>query len=1136
MTDTLAAASIPPVSASIGNLTSLKPYPGLRSFTQDEALLFFGREVQVRQIRDILANRNLLVVLGGSGSGKSSLVRAGLLPKLNSTAPIPKRSGAWYAVEFRPLTNPIAELFEAIFVQIFQPLLNTPSSVAGTGTEGQPTQTGLEENRRLAAVSAALDIDPALQPSEDIEKRCRERLRERLFKGRTIDIGSLFAFAEQTIVVLDEKLAAGPRSGKANLLILIDQFEEVFSLPAENREDGQSMVMSLVTGIQAFRPDNLFLIVTMRNEWLHRCSEIPGVAEAMNGSTYLVDLLNDSEIRNIIVEPARSVLRAARLDPGPSSRGPYSLDVLRLLQQAFDDTAAVPDASDRLPLLPHLLQLLWDSADPTRPHFSIETRHLEAIPGWEEKAGWKLKGLPGCLNARAGQVLKAAVEAASQSSPLLGKDGAEKLIRSAFVSLAILDEKGIVRRNLVTIDEILDSSGLVERATRSNRTETRYVLAGWRIDATTVEKPDSAEESERAARNLAEIRNALIGMLAQFKAASLVGSKQTAKGELFDINHEALVRNWDTCASWISQAKLVKDRLRAIDEKIRQTNVAQKGWLARFTNLLFATDLSSAHEQVGSETAKALRDDVFGDQATFSKSWARHVLGNDNVAQIGHRVADAQRFVDNPLHRYRPLAVFIAALALAGLLTIVTRQLFIRDMEQFVNLQSIVRRTDLSQGTVTPAGPPETYATFKIAFGKLNRVLTPDVMRRPLADMLVGLEGNWRSHFGRSIWLKSSAAQHPTSMSLHGSVESKKAICITPRPERKLQIRKDERTQKNELEWGAVQIGSKTDSGSVQAAQKTVWRPTTPAIDKEPTVKSNLYGGEEWPDGSVVCTSPDGRWQLKWINDKPTPKWPSIRYTLVNKLTPPQGEPGFYVEVGSERYFTDEQTSGAYGRELQSSLPTVSDSVSNPGNTNTKAIQFVRDGHWVGFSIPVEGGKAVTLWTTEGIAEPQETYAPPSSSKPCARKNGDLLRCTIGSLTYGENVYDVRVTSFPPSQDSPDCFSAGSTCATFIDLLFVDQSTDKVGQPADKKVRAVDPQDDIISARLSFPKRQIKSGTITAEGYLVLTDIANQTWRYLIDGNKLAELQKDTWRESNLENAAWSAPCRKLQCDDMIRR
>src|ERR1700736_5565782 len=60
------------------------PYPGLRSFDPQEGENFFGRERNVAAVQDRLAKSRMVVVLGGSGSGKSSLLRAGLLPYLNT--------------------------------------------------------------------------------------------------------------------------------------------------------------------------------------------------------------------------------------------------------------------------------------------------------------------------------------------------------------------------------------------------------------------------------------------------------------------------------------------------------------------------------------------------------------------------------------------------------------------------------------------------------------------------------------------------------------------------------------------------------------------------------------------------------------------------------------------------------------------------------------------------------------------------------------------------------------------------------------------------------------------------------------------------------------------------------------------
>ena len=59
-----------------------RPYPGLRPFEQHEWPIFFGRERMTDEIVDRLLGHRLLVVHGDSGCGKSSLVRAGVLPRL----------------------------------------------------------------------------------------------------------------------------------------------------------------------------------------------------------------------------------------------------------------------------------------------------------------------------------------------------------------------------------------------------------------------------------------------------------------------------------------------------------------------------------------------------------------------------------------------------------------------------------------------------------------------------------------------------------------------------------------------------------------------------------------------------------------------------------------------------------------------------------------------------------------------------------------------------------------------------------------------------------------------------------------------------------------------------------------------
>src|SRR4030095_2851859 len=89
------------------------PFPGLRPFDFDESDLFFGRDGQVEKLIEKLSATRFLAVVGTSGSGKSSLVRAGLLPALMGG--MMKTDGSnWRFLVMRPGNNPIANLALAV--------------------------------------------------------------------------------------------------------------------------------------------------------------------------------------------------------------------------------------------------------------------------------------------------------------------------------------------------------------------------------------------------------------------------------------------------------------------------------------------------------------------------------------------------------------------------------------------------------------------------------------------------------------------------------------------------------------------------------------------------------------------------------------------------------------------------------------------------------------------------------------------------------------------------------------------------------------------------------------------------------------------------------------------------------------
>ncbi|MFM7832152.1 MAG: hypothetical protein ACKPJD_10200, partial [Planctomycetaceae bacterium] len=95
--------------------TRQSPYRGLNSFREEDADLFFGRETYSNKLQLLVQRQRLIAVTGASGCGKSSLVRAGLLPTLRKHA---AGSDVWEILTLVPTKDPLCALAAA-----FQPLL-----------------------------------------------------------------------------------------------------------------------------------------------------------------------------------------------------------------------------------------------------------------------------------------------------------------------------------------------------------------------------------------------------------------------------------------------------------------------------------------------------------------------------------------------------------------------------------------------------------------------------------------------------------------------------------------------------------------------------------------------------------------------------------------------------------------------------------------------------------------------------------------------------------------------------------------------------------------------------------------------------------------------------------------------------
>jgi TIR domain/AAA ATPase domain len=152
---------------------SICPYRGLLHFREEDAPFFFGRETAIDKLVDIVQRQPFVAVVGASGSGKSSVVRAGLVPRLRS-----HRRTAWETVILVPTAEPLKALSKALI--------------------------------------------PLLEPAMSEVDRLREssKLAGSLKSGEV----SLYDIVERIL----EK-----QSGTDRVLIVVDQFEELYTLTSD---------------------------------------------------------------------------------------------------------------------------------------------------------------------------------------------------------------------------------------------------------------------------------------------------------------------------------------------------------------------------------------------------------------------------------------------------------------------------------------------------------------------------------------------------------------------------------------------------------------------------------------------------------------------------------------------------------------------------------------------------------------------------------------------------------------------------------------------------------------------------------------------------------------------------------------
>src|SRR5688572_21952688 len=151
-----------------------------------------------------------------------------------------------------------------------------------------------------------------------------------------------------------------------SLLIIADQFEELFRFDlTRDQQANATLFVSLLLEATEQRQAPIYVVVTMRSEFLGRSSEFTGLAEAFNRSQYLVPRLTRDERREAIERP----LKLFGTTPSPA-----------LVQQVLNDTGEDPD---QLPVLQHVLLRTYRQWERSGGAGRLEREHYEAVGGVE---------------------------------------------------------------------------------------------------------------------------------------------------------------------------------------------------------------------------------------------------------------------------------------------------------------------------------------------------------------------------------------------------------------------------------------------------------------------------------------------------------------------------------------------------------------------------------------------------------------------------------------------------------------------------------------------------------------------------------------------------------------------------------
>lgn len=351
------------------------PFKGLDYFSEADASLFFGRETLVEELIDKIKQSNFLAIVGASGSGKTSIVHAGLIPAL-------RKETNWLIYYTRPGNRPLlflantltqdAESVKAATVLMddmatddrsldiylrrlfFQPVRPVSNKI---NPEYRRYLTDLIEKllklfdqQELQLIAYHLEADYVYEAARTRSANVLELIT---FLERRDQINRLIAVVselrpkvrwsyppERTTETSTELQAGTPQPSR--LLLVVDQFEELFLYHDE--KERQAFINNLLNAAQANGPTTV--VIVLRADFYARAVEHNGLRRVLAQNQVTIGLMTREELWQVIERPAEAA--GLSFEPG-------------LVERILDDMGTEPGGV--LPLLQYVLHEIWQQRD-----------------------------------------------------------------------------------------------------------------------------------------------------------------------------------------------------------------------------------------------------------------------------------------------------------------------------------------------------------------------------------------------------------------------------------------------------------------------------------------------------------------------------------------------------------------------------------------------------------------------------------------------------------------------------------------------------------------------------------------------------------------------------------------------------